>query len=422
VPAGGSKLSFWVTRDTELNWDYMFVEAHTVGANDWTTLPDLNGHTSDDTGNVCPFSHQLHPFLAHYQTDNGDDTCSPTGTTGTWSAATGASDGYEQWEVDLSPYAGKQVELSISYASDDVVQRGGVFVDDVALSSGPGSTSFEDDGNTMDGWTIPGAPEGSEANTKDWVASTGDEQVTIGEVAEGALAREPDIIKFLSSLYGPYPFSAAGGIVDDLRGLGFALENQTRPIYSQDFFDDRTDPSDTVVLHELAHQWVGDNLAVGAWQNIWLNEGFATYSEWLWSEHEGRFTAQDFYDFYTSLPPEDSLWSTKIGDPGIDDLFDITVYDRGATTLHALRLKIGDDAFFRLLRTWVRSHAGGNVTIPQFIALAERISGQDLDEFFNEWLYTAAKPASLPAVSATARARSSSLVSRAVKARDKLRR
>jgi hypothetical protein len=103
VPAGGGRMSFWVNRDTELGWDFMFVEAHTVGADDWTTLPDLNGHSSPATGFVCPFSLQLHPFLSHYESDNGDGTCSPTGSTGTWSAASGASNGYEQWSVDLSP-------------------------------------------------------------------------------------------------------------------------------------------------------------------------------------------------------------------------------------------------------------------------------------------------------------------------------
>jgi len=222
-------------------------------------------------------------------------------------------------------------------------------------------------------------------------------------VAWATLAHEPEIIDFLSELYGRYPFATAGGIVDDVDGLGFALENQTRPIYSKDFFSDRSSPVDSVVVHELAHQWVGDDVALAAWQHIWLNEGFATYSEWLWSEHEGRGTAQEIYDSLTSIPADSPFWSVKIGDPGPDALFDGAVYDRGAATLHALRLEIGDASFFRLLRRWTREHARGNATIPEFIALAERISGQDLDAFFTEWLFTAAKPASLAPAAGLAR-------------------
>ena len=87
VPASGGQLSFWVNRATEPDWDFAFVEAHTVGQDDWTTLPDLNGHTGQGTGNSCPFWLSLHPFLEHYQADNGDGTCSPAGTSGAWWAA-----------------------------------------------------------------------------------------------------------------------------------------------------------------------------------------------------------------------------------------------------------------------------------------------------------------------------------------------
>jgi len=93
VPAAGAQLSYWVTRDTEQDWDFTFVEAHTAGADDWTTLPDMNGHTGTSVGRSCPFWLPIHPFLAHYQTDNGDGTCSPAGTSGTWSAATGKGNG-----------------------------------------------------------------------------------------------------------------------------------------------------------------------------------------------------------------------------------------------------------------------------------------------------------------------------------------
>ena len=391
VPDEGAELSFWVHRDTEPTWDFMFVEANTAGEDDWTTLPDLNGHTSQSTGNVCPYWLGLHPFLTHYQTDDGDGTCTPTGTTGQWHAATGASDGMEQWTVDLSDYAGSDVEVAITNAGDDIIALPGLFVDDVEVSTGEGSTSFEDDGDTFDGWTVPGPPEGSPPNENDWIAATAeDAPPTTGEIAEGSLARQPEIIDFLASMFGPYPFSAAGGIVDDA-DISFALENQTRPIYSKGFF---TDPisGDSVVVHELAHQWFGDDVALEQWQHIWLNEGFATYAEWLWSEREGLESAQETFDNLAAIPADNEFWSVTIGDPGPDLLFDISIYFRGAMTLHALRLEVGDDAFFEILRRWAQSQSGGNATIDEFIELAERVSGQQLDALFEVWLFTPSKP------------------------------
>ncbi|HWT23742.1 MAG TPA: M1 family aminopeptidase, partial [Solirubrobacteraceae bacterium] len=380
VPAEGAELSFWIKRDTEPAWDFVFVEARTAGGEDWTTLPDRNGHTSGDTGASCPSWHALHPFLTHYQSMGDAGACAPQGSSGAWAAASGASEGYEQWSVDLSAYAGGDVEVSISYASDDTVQGRGAFVDDIVVSTGAGSTSFEDDGDVMDGWAAAGAPEGSPANANDWIAGTvAETPPSAGAIAEGSLARQPEIIAFLEESFGPYPFSAAGGIVDDLPTLGFALENQTRPIYSMLFFDS-PESGDDVVVHELAHQWYGDSLAVARWQHIWLNEGFATYAEWLWSEREARGTAQQVFDFfYTAFAPEDPFWQLRIGDPGAEHLFDDPVSYRGAMTLHQLRLQIGDDAFFRLLREWAQSREGDNVTTDEFIALAEQISGMQLD-------------------------------------------
>ena len=172
VPAGGGDLSFWVSRSTELDWDYLFVEAHTVGQDNWTTLPDANGHTSTDTGQSCPAGwNTLHPWLDHYQTLNADGTCSPTGTTGSWNAATGSSAGWENWSVDLSAYAGQQIEVSITYASDWSTQGLGVFLDDVVSPSGEGTTSFENDGDALDGW-VPGSAPGSAANANNWIATT----------------------------------------------------------------------------------------------------------------------------------------------------------------------------------------------------------------------------------------------------------
>ena len=108
VPAGGATMSFWTSYDTEADWDYVFVEAHTVGQDDWTTLPDVNGHTSTGTGDSCPEGwNDLHPWLEHYQTLSGN-ACTSTGTTGAWNAASGNSGGWEQWSVNLGAYAGKR--------------------------------------------------------------------------------------------------------------------------------------------------------------------------------------------------------------------------------------------------------------------------------------------------------------------------
>ena len=408
VPSGGATMTFWVTRDTEPNWDYFFVEAHTAGMNNWTTLPDLNGHTSQDTGFSCPFWHFLHPFLANYQSDNGDGTCDPTGDTGSWNAVSGWSEGYEQWRVDLSAYAGRNVVVSLTYASDDAFQRQGIFVDDIVVSAGAGSTSFENDGNTMDGWTVPGAPADSIVpNPNDWIVGTAaDTPEPVGTEVRRVFALQDDIIEFLEDRFGDYPFAASGGIVDDVKGLGFALENQTRPIYADDFFFDPVSAED-VVVHELAHQWYGDSVAVAAWEHIWLNEGFATYAEWLYTEEVGRGTAQETFDFWYGLFPEDDpFWTLPIGDPGPDFLFEFPIYARGAMTLHQLRLAVGDRDFFRILRGWAKKNEDGNVTTDQFIAYAERVSGEELSELFETWLFTTTKP-EVPSATTSAASRAS---------------
>jgi hypothetical protein len=405
VPATGAQVSFWMSRRTEQDWDFVFVEAHTVGQDDWTTLRDLNGHTSQTTARACPSWLSLHPFLRHYQTDSGNGTCAPSGTSGQWWATSGTSAGFERWTVDLSAFAGREVELAISYASDGSVQGSGVFIDDIASSTGQGSTSFERDGDTLDGWRVLGPPAGSPANENDWFAGTAaDVPPPIGEGVEASFARQGEILDFLSDTFGRYPFSAAGGIVDDEEGLGFALETQTRPIYWLGFFDDQAS-GDSVIVHEYAHQWFGDSLALERWQHIWLNEGFASYAEWLWSEREGLGTAQEIFDSLYARPATHPFWSTVVGDPGPNRLFNSAIYNRGAMTLHMLRRTVGDDAFFRILREYVRIYRGGNVNTDEFVAVAERVSGRQLDALFNEWLFTATKPTLPQASTAAAPAR-----------------
>ncbi len=397
VPAGGAQLSFSVVRDTEPDWDFFFVEAHTAGLDDWTTLADANGHTSTDTGLSCPGWLELHPFLAHYQTGNPDDSCKPQGTTGSWHASTGRSDGYENWVVDLSPYAGRTVEVSLAQVSDDVVQVHGAFIDDVTVSTGQGTTSFEQDGDTMDGWAVSGPPAGSPGNDNDWTVGTAAQSPPPeGVVARASLRKQPEILRFLSKKFGRYPLRIAGGIVDRDDRVQFALETQTRPVYGSVFFTNQVD-GDSVVVHELTHQWYGDSLAVRRWRDIWLNEGFAQYAEWLWSQHEHHGTpARIAADLYDNIPADDPFWKLKIGNPGPADLFDGPVYLRGALTLQRLRQRVGNHDFFRILRRWAHANAGGNVTTPEFIRLAERISGERLRGMFRSWLYTARKP-SFPA-------------------------
>ena len=391
VPAGGARLSFWAQRETEQFADYFFVEARPAGANAWTTLRDRNGHTDRETGPLCTLLLEIHPFLDHYMTAKRDSTCSARGSSGGWNAAAGASEGWERWAVDLAPYAGRRIDVSLTYASDTLIQEGGVYLDDVAIT-GAGSTSFE---GGFGGWRRGGAPRGSERNPNGWrTGAASAAPRTTGEIARSALDRQPAIIEFLAGLFGPYPFTSAGSIVDDLRNLGFALENQTRPVYSRGFFEDRAtaSASDAVVAHELAHQWVGDLVSVASWQHTWLNEGFATYAEWLWGERRGRATAQQRFNQNAARDARSEFWDVAIGNPGKNNAFSGAIYDRGAMTLHALRQLIGDEPFFRLLKQWIATHAGGNVTIPEFTALAEQVSGRELDDFFRVWLNTKAKP------------------------------
>jgi aminopeptidase N len=195
-----------------------------------------------------------------------------------------------------------------------------------------------------------------------------------------------EAIAFLSENFGDYPFEATGAIVDLNPTLGYALETQTRPYYS-------LAPGETTVVHELAHQWYGNSVTLGRWKDIWLNEGFATFAEWMWDQHNGGpTTAQTFDDLYATDGGDDEFWNPKPGDPKPAGLFDETVYTRGAMTLEVIRQRIGDPDFAKLLRRWHSKHAGGHATTPKLKRLAERVSGEQLDRVFRDWLYTAGKP------------------------------
>lgn len=227
------------------------------------------------------------------------------------------------------------------------------------------------------------------SNGLPWVNAVS-KQLSAGEQKDSLklLGRTPGIVQALSRDLGAYPFSVTGGLTTGL-SVFFALENQTRPTYPSVGPDNVS-----LVVHELAHQWFGDDVAVARWRDIWLNEGAATFMEWRYAEQHGQKSAADTMRArYDSIPGSDSFWQLSLADPGAEHIFDEPIYDRGGMTLQALRNRIGEDKFWLLIRTWLDSKSGGNATSEEFEALAAQVSGQDLTGFFTAWLRTGAKPA-----------------------------
>ncbi|MFJ7159250.1 M1 family metallopeptidase [Streptomyces sp. NPDC101118] len=274
-----------------------------------------------------------------------------------------------------------------------------------AVSNGVLKSRTERDGSTVFRWHSPEPMAGYLATL-----AVGKYTVTASRTASGlpvltavrpeeatdsaaALKRIPEVVDWGTRRFGPYPFSATGAIVEDDGTLGYALETQSRPIFSGA-------PDTELLVHEMAHQWFGNSVSPRSWRDMWLNEGFATYAEWLWAEDHGGPSAEKrfrtFYDEDTDADPEadGSYWAFPPAEPpGAEHISDSPVYYRGAMVLHRIRQEVGDEAFSALVRGWAAAHRHGNADTKEFTAYAEEETGKDLSGIWETWLYGDGKPA-----------------------------
>lgn len=191
-----------------------------------------------------------------------------------------------------------------------------------------------------------------------------------------------DIMAFYAEQFGGYPDDDTGAIVvaTDLR---LALETQTRPLFGLDGVGRQRVPA---LAHELAHQWFGDAVTPKQWGDLWLNEGFATYTDWLYQDHTGEA------DIAALAEEATGAGELAVADPEAAASFDPAVYEGGARALYALRLTVGDATFTKILRRWFDTYDGANATTAEFVELAEDVSGQDLSTFFDEWIHRPDQP------------------------------
>ncbi|MFF5013826.1 M1 family metallopeptidase [Streptomyces sp. NPDC001165] len=210
---------------------------------------------------------------------------------------------------------------------------------------------------------------------------------TQAEDSAKVLAKIPEIIDWEETNFGPYPFSSTGAIVDRPKDVGYALETQTRPVFPADQFDTST------LVHELAHQWYGDSVTPKSWRDMWLNEGFATYAEWLYEEDFGDKSAQETFDeLYED--DDEALWAFPPAKPSsAAHISDRPVYDRGAMVLQKIRQKVGDDTFYDIIQGWAAAHRYGTADTADFTAYVEKKApDKDFREIWKDWLYGDGKP------------------------------
>jgi aminopeptidase N len=220
------------------------------------------------------------------------------------------------------------------------------------------------------------------------------------DLLEPWLAKTPSHLDWMEARVGRYPFETYGALIADAR-TGFELETQTLSLFERALFTSPSLPEwyvDSIMVHELAHQWFGNSVSPASWSDLWLNEGHATWYEALYAEQLGGYTLEErMREAYR----RSDQWRASGGAPAAPrppepgrriSLFRPAVYDGGALALYALRQTIGTDAFDRLQRSWVRDHRDGTASTADFAALASRIAGRDLTAFFRGWLYEGNTP------------------------------
>ncbi len=194
-------------------------------------------------------------------------------------------------------------------------------------------------------------------------------------------AEHVDYLQTLSKLFGEYPFiKEKYGVAEFLWNFG-AMENQTITGIGYAFVSGRNFFRDTYV-HELAHHWWGNSVGLKSWNDIWLNEGFASYSEALYAEAKyGKDALISTMQSKFSDSFRGTLYAPK-------DLFGETVYDKGAWVLHMLRYELSDSVFFKSLREYYKLNKYSNASVEDFKTVCENVSGLNLNKFFDQWIYT----------------------------------
>ncbi|MET8983011.1 M1 family metallopeptidase [Streptomyces sp. NPDC004539] len=212
--------------------------------------------------------------------------------------------------------------------------------------------------------------------------------------SRAVLGRLDEVLDWAADNFGPYPFRSTGAVVERPDDAGYALETQNRPFFPGP-------PELGTFVHELAHQWFGDSVTPRTWRDMWLNEGFATYAEWLWSEDHDGDTAQEIFDsvyagdYYDSAEAGKAVWAFPPGDPpSADTISDPPVYVRGAMVVHKIRQLLGDDAFYDFLQGWTRTHRHLVADTDDLEAYAEGFAPEaDWSAVWDDWLYGEGRPA-----------------------------